>query len=223
VAMIVPAPFYLESESLLLEMVADGYFGDWLEIHLRGMNGAYDPSAPLHWRQRKELSGNNIMALGIVNETVRRYAGDEKGLLAHGKTFTPERVDADSGEKHPADVLESLGAVVEMECGATAVYHLSSVAPQGTSGAFEFHGTKGAFKLEDGAAWVAGAGEELRQLEVPAEKQGGWQVEQDFVDAIREGKPVTHTNFADGVKYMAFTEAVQISLAEGRRVELPLG
>jgi len=221
VAMIVPAPFYLESEPLLLEMVADGYFGEWLEIHLRGMSGAYDPSAPLHWRQRKELSGNNIMALGIINETVRRYAGDEKGLLAHGKIFTPERVDSASGVKLPADVMESLGAVVEMECGATAVYHLSSVTPHGNSGAFEFHGTKGSFKLEDGTAWVAGAGEELRLLEVPAEKQWGWQVEQDFVDAIRDSKPVTHTNFADGVKYMAFTEAVQISLAEGRRVELP--
>ena len=39
---------------------------------------------------------------------------------------------------------------------------------------------------------------------------------------IRDGRPVTHTSFADGVKYMEFTEAVQISMAEGRRVELPL-
>jgi predicted dehydrogenase len=45
-------------------------------------------------------------------------------------------------------------------------------------------------------------------------------VEADFVDAIREGRPVTHTNFEDGVKYMAFTEAVQVSLREGRKVEL---
>ena len=223
VAMIVPAPFYLESETLLLEMVADGYFGDWLEIHLRGMGGAFDPSAPLHWRQRRALSGNNIMALGIINETVRRYAGDEKAVLAHGKVFTPERVDPVSGDKLPADVPETLGAVVEMECGATAVYHLSSVTPLGDSGAFEFHGTKGAIRLDDSGAWVAGEGDsEFRKLDVPEDKKGGWQVEQDFVDAIRDGKPVTHTSFADGVKYMAFTEAVQISIAEGRKVELPL-
>ncbi len=42
------------------------------------------------------------------------------------------------------------------------------------------------------------------------------------VDAIRDGAPVTHTSFEDGVRYMEFTEAVNVSLAEGRRVELPL-
>ena len=57
---------------------------------------------------------------------------------------------------------------------------------------------------------------------VPPERQGGWRVEADFVDAIRDGRPVTHTSFADGVKYMEFTEAVAISRAAGRRVELPL-
>ena len=56
----------------------------------------------------------------------------------------------------------------------------------------------------------------------PEHPRDGWQVEEDFVDAIRDGRPVTHTSFADGVKYMEFTEAVQISMAEGRRVELPL-
>ena len=45
----------------------------------------------------------------------------------------------------------------------------------------------------------------------------------EFVDAIRDGTTVTHTSFDDGVKYMEFTEAVNVSLAEGRRVELPLG
>ena len=58
---------------------------------------------------------------------------------------------------------------------------------------------------------------------MPLEEQGGWRVEAEFVDAIRDGATVTHTNFDDGVKYMEFTEAVNVSLAEGRRVELPLG
>ena len=223
VAMIVPAPFYLESEELLLEMVADGFFGDFLEIHLRGMSGGYDPQGPLHWRQQRQLSGNNIMALGITNETVRRYAGDEKAVLAHGTIFTPERTEAQTGEKRPADVPESLGVIAQMECGATAVYHLSRVSRLGESGAFEFYGTKGTLKLDQSGAWVAGEEDsELRKLEVPEEKKGGWRVEADFVDAIRQGKPVERTSFADGVKYMAFTEAVQISMREGRRVELPL-
>ncbi len=57
---------------------------------------------------------------------------------------------------------------------------------------------------------------------MPPEQRGGWRVEADFVDAVREGKPVTHTSFDDGVKYMQFTEAVQRSMEQGRRIELPL-
>jgi predicted dehydrogenase len=204
-------------------MAREGFFGEFLEIHLRGMGGGYDPQAPLHWRQRRDLSGNNIMAMGIINETVRRYAGHEKAVMAYGRVFTAERLDTETGEKCPADVPESLGIVAEMECGATAVYHLSTVAHLGAGGAFEFYGTRGSFKLENGAAWVASRDDKaFRKLEVPQEKQGGWRVERDFVEAIREGRPVTHTSFADGVKYMEFTEAVQISLREGRRVKLPL-
>ena len=223
VSMIVPGGAYMESEPLLLEMIADGFCGDILEIHVRGMSGGYNPQAPLHWRQRRDLSGQNIMALGIFNEAVRRYAGDEKAIIAHAQTFTAQRVDPESGEMRQIDVPESLGVIVQMESGATAVYHLSSVARHGASSSFEFHGTKGAVKLENGAAWIADAQDEtFRMLEVPDDKKGGWNVEADFIDAIRNGKPVTHTNFADGLKYMTFTEAVHISLQEGRRVELPL-
>jgi len=223
VAMVVPAPMYLESESVLLEMVADGFFGDFLEIHVNALGGEFDPQAPLHWRQRQQLSGRNVMSLGIYNETVHRYAGHERAVLAHGKTFTPERLDPETGQRAAADVMESLGVVAEMESGATAVYHLSSVAKLGDGSDLEIHGTRGALKLEGGAAYLAGEGEDrFHQLEVPAERVGGWRVEEDFVDAIRDGVPVTRTSFADGVRYMEFTEAVHLSLEEGRRVDLPL-
>ena len=229
VNMIVPAPFYLTAEPILLEKLANGFFGDLLEIHINGLTGGWMPDAPLHWRQRRELSGNNVMGMGIFNETVRRYAGHEKSVMAYGKTFTTERIDEETGQKAVADVPESLGVIAELESGATAVYHLSSVARLGPNFSFAFYGTKGSFKMGEGDAVSSGgvsiAGvddKEYQPLELPAHPRNGWQVEEDFVDAIRDGRPVTHTSFADGVKYMEFTEAVQISIAEGRRVDLPL-
>ena len=220
VSMIVPAPFYLESEPTLLEMVANDTFGDLLEIHVSALSGGWDPSVPLHWRQRRELSGQNIMSMGILNETVRRYAGHDRALIAQAHTFTTRRPNPEGGTGD-VDVPDSLGIVSQLESGATAVYHISSVAEHGRGGGFEVHGTKGAFRLEGGQAHVALAGEDdFRVLDVAPDKAWGWTVEADFVDAIRDGKPVTHTNFSDGVKYMAFTEAVQVSIAEGRRVEL---
>ncbi|MFH1566827.1 MAG: Gfo/Idh/MocA family oxidoreductase [Gemmatimonadota bacterium] len=223
VAMVVPAPFFLETEPRLLAMVADGYFGDFLEIHVTGLGGGYDPGAPLHWRQRRDLSGNNIMALGILNETVRRYVGHERSVVAQAQIFTAERRDPETGRRLPADVPESLGVVAAMACGATAVYHVSSVAAHGAATAIEMHGSRGALRLAGAQALVVGQGDaDWRVLEVPAGERGGWRVEEDFVEAIREGAPVTHTSFADGVRYMEFTEAVNLSLREGRRVDLPL-
>ena len=223
VAMIVPAPMWLEYEATILEMLAEGAFGDFLEIHVNALTGGYDPQAPLHWRQRRDLSGLNIMSMGIFNETVRRYAGHEKAVTARGRTFTTERDDPETGARGRADVPESLGIIAELESGATAVYHISSVARLGVGDSIEMHGTRGGFKLEGESAWVAEAGDEAwRPLVVPEEKQGGWRVEEEFAEAVLEGKPVTHTGFADGVKYMEFTEAVNRSMATGRRVELPL-
>ena len=219
VTMIVPAPINLETEPTLLGMVADGVFGDWLEVHVSALTGGWDPSAPLHWRQRRDLSGNNIMAMGILNEKVRRYVGHDRALMAHAHIFTGERTDPESGTPKPADVPESLGILSELESGATAVYHVSSVAAHGGI-SFEMHGTKGSIRLEEDKALVALDDGGWRELVVEPEKQWGWNVEADFVDAVRDGRPVTHTNFEDGVKYMAFTEAVQVSFREGRRVVL---
>ena len=47
-------------------------------------------------------------------------------------------------------------------------------------------------------------------------------LEADFVDAIREGTPIRFTDFATGVAYMEFTEAVARSAETGEPVELPL-
>ncbi len=223
VAMVVPAPYYLRFEPRLLQMLAAGEFGELLEIHVNVLSGAYDAQAPLHWRQRRDLSGLNIMSLGIYNETVRRYAGDECAVLAHGKIFVSQRLDAQTGSMRAVDVPDSIGVLAEMQSGATAVYHVSSVARLGRANAIEVHGTKGAFKLEGGSAWIATASDkEFRGLETGPAQGDGWRVEADFVDAVCEGKPVTHTSFDDGVKYMMFTEAVQRSMARGERIELPL-
>ena len=219
VTMIVPAPINLETEPTLLDMVAAGDFGDWLEIHVTALTGGWNPGAPLHWRQRRDLSGHNIMAMGILNETVRRYVGHDRAVMAHAHIFTGERTDAESGAPRAVDVPDSLGILSELESGATAVYHVSSVAAHGSM-SFEMHGTKGSLRLEGDKALVAHDDSGWRELVVEPEKQWGWNVEADFVDAVRDGRPVTHTNFEDGVKYMTFTEAVQVSLREGRKVEL---
>jgi predicted dehydrogenase len=47
-------------------------------------------------------------------------------------------------------------------------------------------------------------------------------VEEEFIGAIRGTEPVKLTTFADGVKYMEFTEAVARSLESGTARQLRL-
>jgi predicted dehydrogenase len=63
---------------------------------------------------------------------------------------------------------------------------------------------------------------EMRPLEIPPGKKGGWRVEESFVNAIRGIEPVTLSTFEEGVAYMEFTEAVARSAQQGRAVHLPL-
>ena len=62
----------------------------------------------------------------------------------------------------------------------------------------------------------------LRVLPIPDELKGGWRVEDDFVASILGERPVTHTSFAIGVRYMQFTEAVARSSHHQIPVALPL-
>ena len=55
-------------------------------------------------------------------------------------------------------------------------------------------------------------------VEIPAGERGAWRVEEAFIGAIRGVEPVTLNDFATGVAYMAFTDAVHASAETGARV-----
>jgi predicted dehydrogenase len=66
VAQIVPSPFTFRTDCTIQDLLADGYVGDLYTITVRGVTSSFaDSNAPLHWRQGQELSGYNIMTMGI--------------------------------------------------------------------------------------------------------------------------------------------------------------
>jgi hypothetical protein len=69
---------------------------------------------------------------------------------------------------------------------------------------------------------TAGRADALEEIPIPPEKARSWQVESDFVNAIREGTPIQFTDFSTGVAYMEFTEAVARSARREEAVDLPL-
>lgn len=224
VAMLVPSPFGLKADAVVRELLAGGQVGRVHELYVRGFNASLlDAAAPLHWRQRADLSGVNILSLGILNETVQRWFGQAHSVLAQSSLITPRRVSPETGQLQDVDVPDAITVLARQADGANAVYHLSGVAAFGGPTRIEAYGAAGTIvcNLADDTILAGRIGEkELRPVAIPPDKAGGWRVEADFVESIRTGRPVAFTSFPDGLKYMQFTEAARRSADTGRRVAL---
>jgi len=222
VAQVVPSPFTLGVDATVRRLIAEGYLGDILAVEVRDGSAFIDRDAPLHWRQDFDLSGFNIMALGIWYEALMRWIGEATRVLALGKTFTRMRRDA-SGTMRAVRVPEHLDVLADMACGAQAHIRMSSVT--GLAGASEIwlFGSVGTLRFAEGRLSGGRRGDAtLAEIAIPPHEAGAWRVEEEFINAIRGRESVTHTTFEDGVKYMEFTEAIARSMAAGAAVVLPL-
>jgi predicted dehydrogenase len=233
VTQVVPSPFGLKGHEVMKGLIAEGFLGALREVHVFSLSAALaDPAAPLSWRQDAALSGFNMLTLGILHETLLRWAPPPVQVVAQAHAHIPSRIDPASGVRRPVGTPDSVHVLAALEGGARAVYHFSGVTPFGQGMGVRLYGSEGVlhydlladrvfgFSRRRGAA--PGPAEGLEEIPIPADRERGWRVEADFVDAIREGRPVELTDFATGVSYMEFTEAVARSAQRGEAVELPL-
>ncbi len=222
VAQLVPAPFDFRLGPTIQRLLAEGAIGELTEVHVTVLNGSgLDPAAPLHWRNRRDYSGNNIMMLGIYAEIVQRWLGDTSRLMAHGRINITERTDPETGLPRAIDVPDSFGILAELANGARLTYEVSAVAAGAPFSGIVIHGRRGTLRWtpDDRASWAL-HGAEMAALEPDPGTDRGWRVEEDFIRSIREGVAVSLTSFADGLKYMRFTDACQRSWREGVAVSL---
>lgn len=214
-----------QGDALIRCLIGRGYLGELRDVHLTHFSGAYaDPEAPLHWRQNFALSGYNTLALGIRIEALHRWVGFHRRLSAVTRVHTPTRRDPATGDMVPVRIAESVAIATELENGAAGSYHLSGVARWGPEDRVDLIGTDGWLSYDWSRDQVSGAKGDAKQpqpIPVPDEIRRDWTAEGDFIHAIRTGTAV-EPSFADGVKYMEFTEAVYRSAETGAAVSLPL-
>jgi predicted dehydrogenase len=214
-----------QGDRLIRHLLRQGYLGEVREVHVTSFSGAYaDPGAPLHWRQNFELQGYNTLSLGIRVEAIHRWVGGHRKVSAVTRVHTPERRDPTTGAMASVRIADSLAIAAEMENGAVASYHFSGVARWAPEDRIDLMGTRGWLAYDWGKDEVSGASGETKQAQpipVPDELRRDWTAEADFIRAIRTGGAV-EPSFADGVKYMEFTEAVYRSAESGSAVTLPL-
>lgn len=226
IAQLVPSPFGLKGDAVVRRLIGDEFLGELREVQVVGMNGALaDPTAPLSWRQDAALSGVNMLTLGILHETLIRWVPSPLRVLAQAHAFISQRADPECGLRRTVGTPDSVQALTTLPNGGRGVYQFSGVVPVGGQMAIALYGSDGMLRYDFIADRLYGTSRrdgELKEIPIPDHEAGGWRVEADFVDSIRNGTTVRLTEFETGVRYMEFTEAVARSAQLGRAVELPL-
>jgi predicted dehydrogenase len=220
ITQIVPSPFAFFCTDYVRNLIDDGFLGQLRELVVIGADdGFHDVQAPLHWRQDRDISGLNVLAMGILHEAALRWAPDPTRVFAQMTTFAPDRPDG------VATIADSVQVMTEIQGGARGLYHLSGIGLFGPGFHLHLYGSHGTIRVDLGAGtlMIGTVGDEaLHQPNIPEEQQGGWRVEDEFIGAIRGTETIRLTDFATGVKYMEFTEAVAQSAESNLPVDLPI-
>jgi predicted dehydrogenase len=224
--MIVPSPYGLVGDAFVRSLIDDGYLGKLYEVHVHGLTSDLaDPAAPLGWRQISKYSGFNMLHLGILYESALRWTPPAKGVFAVATKQIPRRVEPETGANVRVGSPDSVQVLTTYEGGAGGTYRLSGVMLHESRMGIAMYGSEGTLIYDFTREELAGGRRKdsgLKPIPIPEKRRGGWQVEADFIAAVRGERPVTRTDFATGVRYMQFTEAVARSSRHQHPVGLPL-
>ncbi len=219
VTMLCPPPHGMKGGFFFQRLLREGYLGDLWHFRLTAMNSQFsDPLAPAHWRQRTELSGHNVLSVGIYAEVLHRWLGSPRRLHAQMKVSVPKR---EGYIVHVPDVVQVFG---QWPNGVAGQLEWSGVAQFPPDETLALYGREGTliYNFTRDEIWGARRGDKgLRHLAVPSEMLTSWTVEKDFIHAVTVGGH-PEPSFETGVQYLEFTEAVHLSARGGHAVELPL-
>jgi predicted dehydrogenase len=219
VTMLCPPPHGMRGCRFMRKLLRDGYIGEPWHFRLTAMNGAFsDPLAPPHWRQRTELNGINVLSVGIYAEVLERWLGSPRRLHAQMKVSVPKR---DGYVVHIPDVVQVFGQWSNGLAGSLEWSGSAQFAPDETLAIYGRDGTLVYNFTKDEIFGGRRGDRELQVLTIPFELEGHWTVEKDFIDAVLTGGH-PEPSFETGVKYLEFTEALNLSARGGHAVELPL-
>jgi predicted dehydrogenase len=163
------------------------------------------------------------MDLGLWYEPSLRWWGHAVSVFAQAGHAVTSRPDPVTGEPRPVDQPDHLEVIARYPDGSTGSFTLTQLQGLGpASGAWLF-GSQGTLRYDLATQQLEGGrpgDQSLTPVDLGAERSG-WRAEAEFIGAIRGREPVAWTTFADGVRYMAFTEAVRRSAETGAAVPVP--
>ena len=223
-AQIVPSPLTFKIDNLLQEKINEGYIGDIIGVSVQSLGDNFmDQGGPMHWRNDRDLSGFNILNMGIWYEAMIRWVGRATKVTAMTKINVSSRQDED-GSVNSISIPDHVDILAELANGAQANMRFSAVTGLSPGSDVWIYGSEGTLHIDGGLNVYGGRrGEDkLSEIPNPQDKQAYWRVEEEFCNAIRGTEKITRTPFDVGLHYMEFTEAVTRSAQSGQAVALPL-
>ena len=224
VSQIVPSPLTFKIDRLLQGKISEGYIGDIIGVSVQSLANAFmDQGGPMHWRNDRDLSGYNILNMGIWYEAMIRWVGRATKVTAMTSINVNSRKE-ENGEMVDVSIPDHVSVIAELANGAMANMQFSAVTGLSSGNGVWIYGSEGTLHV-DGAQNVYGGqrgDDKLQEINNPEEDRAYWRVEEEFCNAIRGQEKITRTPFEVGLHYMEFTEAVTRSAQTGQTVALPL-
>jgi predicted dehydrogenase len=209
----------MRADLLVKKLLAENYIGRPHHVRLQSLTSAYlDPDAPAHWRQRIEISGLNVLTLGIYVEVLQRWLGDIGGVFARGKILMPIR------QGYEVIIPDLLTVLCVFQNGAEGVLEFSGVNAHAPGDRLDIYGDKGTL-VYDFATDIVQVGKvgdkDLRVIDLTPDLLMEWRVEDDFIAAVKsKGRIRPGPDFEDGVRYMRVVQAVADSRARNEWVAI---
>src|SRR4030081_3619271 len=219
VAILCPPPYGMPADLLVKKMLAENAIGTPHAVRLQSFTGVYlNPEAPAHWRQKIEISGLNVLTLGIYVEVLQRWLGDISGVFARGKVLHLLR------RGYEVIVRDLLNVLCSFENRAEGVLEFSGVNAFAPGDRCEIYGHRGPL-VYDFATDIVQVGKvgdkEMRVVDLTPDLATEWHVEDDFIGAVKlKGRVRPHPDFEDGVRYMRVVQAVADSRARNEWVAI---
>ena len=224
VTQIVPSPLTFPVDNAITGLINDGYLGDLLAVEIQVLGPDFvDHSGPMHWRHNRDLSGYNILSMGIWYEAMIRWIGRATRVMAMTQVNVPHRQD-EAGNRVNITIPDHVDVISLLANGAQAHMRFSAVAGLSRGNEVWLYGSEGTLHLDQQLKLWGGKRGDVRLSEIdnPPGQQYAWRVEEEFIGAIRCQESITRTPFDAGVHYMEWTEAVTRSAQSGQAVSLPL-
>ncbi|HEX7008793.1 MAG TPA: Gfo/Idh/MocA family oxidoreductase, partial [Phycisphaeraceae bacterium] len=224
VHMICPPPHRMPWEPYIRHLIDSDQLGQVRSVRVASLSDA-NLKPGVSWRERVEYSGKQVLAVGIWAETLNAWLGEYDTLAATTATPIPAKTD-DRGQPYAIRIPQIVLIQGTLRSGAAISEHHSGVAGHERADQVTIDGSKGTLRVDirSSSIWFAPLGRELRQVDVPADLKRDWQVERDFIEAVRAARQgrswSVSPDFHEGLRYMKKVEAIHQSAQSGETVRL---